>query len=131
MRTLVLQSCAPSKRSRFLTNWANRIIFETPMTADIQLAPRLERRIAERWAALDLQRPLPAAIVDTLDDELRVRLTYLSNAIEVNTLSLFETKMAIEEGVTISGQLLRYYLEARNHAAALDQVRALAEKNAP
>ena len=47
---------------------------------------------------------------------MRVLLTYHSNAIEGNTLSLYETRMVIEEGVTISGQPLRYYLEARNHA---------------
>jgi Fic family protein len=62
---------------------------------------------------------------------MRVLLTYHSNAIEGNALSLYETKMVIEERVTISGQPLRYYLEARNHAEALDQVRALAEKQAP
>jgi Fic family protein len=39
--------------------------------------------------------------------------------------------MVIEEGVTISGQPLRYYLEARNHADALDQVRVLAERAEP
>jgi Fic family protein len=39
--------------------------------------------------------------------------------------------MVIEEGVTISGQPLRYYLEARNHAEALDQVSALAEQYVP
>jgi Fic family protein len=53
------------------------------------------------------------------------------NAIEGNTLSLYETKMVIEEGVTSSGQPLRYYIEARNHAEALDQVCALAEQQAP
>lgn len=47
------------------------------------------------------------------------------------TLSLYETKMVIEEGITISGQPLRYYLEARNHAEALDQMRTLAEQQAP
>jgi Fic family protein len=70
-------------------------------------------------------------VVQRLADDMRVLLHYHSNAIEGNTLSLYETKMIIEEGVTISGQPLRYCLEARNHAEALDQVRALAEKKAP
>jgi len=95
-------------------------------TITVRLDPRLAARLAEKKARLDLLRPLPPAVVQRLADDMRVLLTYHSNAIEGNTLSLYETKMVIEEGVTISGQPLRYYLEARNHAEALDQVRALA-----
>ena len=98
---------------------------------DATISVRLDPRLAEKKARLDLLRPLPPAVVRRLADDMRVLLTYHSNAIEGNTLSLYETKMVIEEGVTISGQPLRYYLEARNHAEALDQVRALAEKQAP
>src|SRR5678815_5918562 len=96
-----------------------------------RLDARLAARLAEKKARLDVLRPLPPAVVQRIADDMRVLLTYHSNAIEGNTLSLYETKMVIEEGVTISGQPLRYYLEARNHAEALDQVRALAEKNEP
>jgi len=97
----------------------------------VRLDARLAARLEEKKARLDLLRPLPPAVVQRLADDMRVLLTYHSNAIEGNTLSLYETKMVIEEGVTISGQPLRYYLEARNHAEALDQVRALADKQAP
>lgn len=97
----------------------------------VRLDPRLTARLVEKKARLDLLRPLPPAVVERLADDMRVLLTYHSNAIEGNTLSLYETKMVIEEGVTISGQPLRYYLEARNHAEALDQVRALAEQQVP
>lgn len=96
----------------------------------VRLDPRLAVRLEEKKARLDLLCPLPSAVVQRLADDMRVLLTYHSNAIEGNTLSLYETKMVIEEGVTISGQPLRYYLEARNHAEALDQVRALAEQPA-
>lgn len=97
----------------------------------VRLDPRLSARLAEKKARLDMLRPLPPAVVQRLAADMRVLLTYHSNAIEGNTLSLYETKMVIEEGVTVSGQPLRYYLEARNHAEALDQVRALAERNTP
>ena len=80
----------------------------------VRLDPRLVARLAEKKARLDILRPLPPAVVQRLADDMRVLLTYHSNAIEGNTLSLYETKMVIEEGVTISGQPLRYYLEARN-----------------
>ncbi len=54
------------------------------MTSDIPMDPRLDRRIVEKKAALDLQRPLPAPIVAKLYEDLRIRLTYHSNAIEGN-----------------------------------------------
>lgn len=86
------------------------------LSPPLRLDPRLHARLVEKKARLDLLRPLPPAVVERLADDMRVLLTYHSNAIEGNTLSLYETKMVIEEGVTISGQPLRYYLEARNHA---------------
>lgn len=97
----------------------------------MRLDPRLAARLDEKHARLTLLRPLPPAVVQRLADDMRVLLTYHSNAIEGNTLSLYETKMVIEEGITVSGQPLRYYLEARNHAAALDQVQALADQQTP
>lgn len=97
----------------------------------VRLDPRLAARLAEKKARLDQLRPLPPAVVQRLADDMRVLLTYHSNAIEGNTLTLYETRMVIEEGVTISGQPLRYYLEARNHAEALDAVQALAEAKQP
>ena len=97
----------------------------------VRLDPRLAARLAEKKARLDQLRPLPPAVVQRLADDMRVLLTYHSNAIEGNTLTLYETRMVIEEGVTISGQPLRYYLEARNHAEALDAVQALADASDP
>jgi Fic family protein len=98
------------------------------MTSDISIDPRLDRRIAEKKVALDLQRPLPAPIVAKLYEDLRIRLTYHSNAIEGNTLDLSETQLVIEHGVTIGGHTMREHLEALQHAAAytllLDLVRA-------
>jgi Fic family protein len=92
--------------------------------------PRLERRLAEKRAALDLQRPLPPAIVAKLYEDLRVRLTYHSNAIEGNTLDLGETQLVIAHGVTIGGHTLQEHLEAINHAAAYGFVLDLARREA-
>jgi len=44
-------------------------------------------RLTEKKEQLDGHRPLPAALVQNLDDWFRVELTYTSNAIEGNTLS--------------------------------------------
>jgi hypothetical protein len=60
--------------------------------------PRLAERIKRKKAQLDHYRPLPNDIVRRLNDDLRVFLTYHSNAIEGNSLSLQETQMVIDYG---------------------------------
>jgi Fic family protein len=93
-----------------------------------RLDPRLAGRLVRKKAQLDRSRPLPADIVRRLNDDLRVFLTYHSNAIEGNTLSLRETQMVIDYGLTVHGHPLREYLEAANHAEAYNYVLALIDK---
>ena len=47
---------------------------------DIRLPARLERRILEKRKRLDEQRPLTPSIVRAVRDDLRILLTYHSNA---------------------------------------------------
>ena len=94
----------------------------------IRLNPRLLTRLEEKKARLDLHRPLAPVIARRLHEDLRIRLTYHSNALEGNTLSLRETQVVIEEGITIGGHSLREHLEATNHAAAYDGLRRLIEQ---
>jgi len=63
---------------------------------------------------LDTHRPLDRSIVQNLREDLILRWTYNSNAIEGNTLTLNETKVALE-GITIGGKSLREHFEAINH----------------
>ena len=92
---------------------------------------RLAERLAHKKAQLDRYRPLPPDTVRRLNDDLRVFLTYHSNAIEGNTLTLRETQMVIEYGVTVHGHPLREYLEATNHAEAYGYVTELVEQQRP
>lgn len=55
---------------------------------------------------LDQKRPLPPAAVKNLREAFRVEWTYNSNAIEGNTLTLLETKVVLEEGLTVGGKTL-------------------------
>ncbi|WP_058305695.1 Fic family protein [Gracilibacillus massiliensis] len=71
---------------------------------------------------LDSYRPLPSEAVQNLKEVYKVEWTYHSNAIEGNTLSLMETKLVLEEGLTIGGKQLREHFEAINHAEAIDYV---------
>jgi Fic family protein len=82
-----------------------------------RMDPRLARRLAEKKAALDSQRPLSPTTLRLIHDDLQIRLTFHSNAIEGNTLNLRETQLVIEQGITIGGHSLREHLEATNHAA--------------
>jgi len=91
--------------------------------------PRLSERIIRKKTQLDHYRPLPSDTVRRLNEDLRVFLTYHSNAIEGNSLSLQETQMVIDYGVTIHGHPLREYLEANNHAEAYQYVTTLVEKS--
>jgi Fic family protein len=97
----------------------------------LRMDPRLVQRIAEKRAALDARRPLPPAVVRVLHEDLQVRLTFHSNAIEGNTLSLRETQLVIEQGITIGGHSLKEHLEATNHAVAYAKMAALADAATP
>src|SRR5258708_18813370 len=98
---------------------------------NIQLDSRLQGRLEKKKAQLDLHRPLAPAIARRLYEDLRIRLTYHSNALEGNTLSLRETQVVIEEGMTVGGHSLHEHLEATNHAAAFDELRRLVEGSVP
>jgi fido (protein-threonine AMPylation protein) len=93
--------------------------------------PRLARRLVEKRAALDARRPLTPSTLRRIHEDLQVRLTFHSNAIEGNTLSLRETQLVIEHGITIGGHSLREHLEATNHAAAYRRLLELARASAP
>ncbi len=95
------------------------------MVEEPRMDVRLARRIANKKQKLDTYRPLPSATVQRLHGDFRVLLTYNSNAIEGNTLTLAETQMVLEYGMTVEGHPLREYLEATNHAEAFDILNTL------
>jgi Fic family protein len=100
-----------------------------PKSERPHMDPRLTERIKRKKAQLDAYRPLPTDTVHRLNEDLRVFLTYHSNAIEGNSLTLQETQMVIDYGITIHGHPLREYLEASNHAEAYIYVTRLVEKS--
>lgn len=72
---------------------------------------------AAKIAAL---RPFPEETLASLRAYYRVGLTYSSNALEGNSLTESETKVVIEDGLTIGGKPLRDVYEATGHAKAYD-----------
>jgi len=86
------------------------------------------KKIDQLKAQLDVLRPLPESVVKNLHEDLVLRWTYNSNAIEGNTLTLMETKVVLE-GITIGGKSLREHFEAINHRDAILFVESLVQKN--
>lgn len=60
---------------------------------------------------------------------LELEYTFESNRIEGNTLTLRETDLVINEGLTVSGKSMREHLEAINHQEAIGYIKHLMEKN--
>ena len=88
----------------------------------------LLRRIDEKHALLESQRPLSSAVVAKIREQFAIEMTYNSNAIEGNRLTLQETYMVISEGITVKGKSLKDHLEAKNHHEAIQFLYELIEK---
>lgn len=89
------------------------------------LEPRLYNRIQDKKKQLDALRPLPSAILKRLHEEMVVQWIYNSNAIEGNTLTLRETQLILEQGITIGGKSLREHFEVINHREAIRWVESM------
>lgn len=79
----------------------------------------IKKRLEEKKERLDRLRPLPVQALKKLREQFELEMTYNSNAIEGNSLTLKETYLVISEGLTIKGKPLKDHLEAKNHTEAL------------
>jgi Fic family protein len=86
-------------------------------------------RLFEKRAMLAKGRPLPASVLQKIKEGLALEWTYNSNSIEGNTLSLNETRLILQEGITIKGKSLREHFEAHNHEKAIDYLYGLVNNN--
>lgn len=77
-------------------------------------------RLLDKAMVLKQVRPLPNSALQKIKESLFIEWTYNSNSIEGNTLSLRETQMVLQEGVTIKGKSLREHFEAKNHEHAIN-----------
>ena len=93
------------------------------------MTDKLLADITAKKAQLDALPPLSGAALRALQKSYDVDLTYTSNAIEGNTLTLRETAEVIEHGITVGGKPLRDHLEALDHYEALQWMRELAARD--
>ena len=84
-----------------------------------EMMPFFER-LEIKLEQLKKHRPLPSVALNKIREALTIEWTYNSNSIEGNTLSLRETQMVLQEGITIKGKSLREHFEAKNHERAIN-----------
>jgi Fic family protein len=94
----------------------------------VQLPPKLESllvtlsELQQQWQA---QKPLEASQLQKLQTYFNLAYTYESNRIEGNTLSLQETNLVVNEGITVGGKTLQEHLEVINHQEAIHFIEQL------
>jgi Fic family protein len=67
-------------------------------------------------------RPLKKRELSSLRKYFKIGLTYSSNSIEGNSLTETETKIILEDGITIGGRPLREHFEVIGHGMAYDEI---------
>lgn len=72
---------------------------------------------------------ISAVTLSSYEKDFELKFTHNSTAIEGNTLTLMETKVVLEDGITIGGKELREIYEVINHKKAYGYVKkCIAEK---
>ena len=78
-----------------------------------------------------LKDNLPDVTVQSYIQAFEIELTHHSTAIEGNTLTLLETKVVIEEGLSVGGKPLREIYEVINHHKAFQYVKKCIAEGLP
>jgi len=87
--------------------------------------------INELQDKIDTKKPLQSALWPTIEEKLRIDWTYDSNAIEGSTLTRGETWFFLREGLTVEGKPFKDFLDARNHAEAIDYLYQVIQDKRP
>ncbi len=101
----------------------NRISYGKPKYKDEKIIKEIDKLKRQ----LDALRPLPKEQIENLEEYFRIQYTYDSNRIEGNTLTLQETALVIDKGITISGKSVHEHLEAINHSEAVELLHDLVQ----
>jgi len=72
---------------------------------------------------------IPSDILNKYENAFRIEYTHNSTAIEGNTLSLIETKLIIEDKISVGGKNMRELHEVENHDKAFEYVKECVGEN--
>ena len=92
------------------------------------ISPNLCERILNKKRILDSLRPLNKFQLQKLKEDFVVEYVYNSTSIEGNTLTLNETRLILNEGITIGGKSLREHLDVTNQKEAINWIGDFASK---
>ncbi len=87
----------------------------------------MKTRLEKRPARKQFYDGFPRDIRESLMKQVAAVWTHDSTAIEGNTLTLGETLMVLEHGLTISGKPLREHQEVYGHARAIDLINEMVQ----
>lgn len=87
------------------------------------------KRISQKKETLNSKRPLSGSALQNINENLFLEWTYNSNSIEGNTLSLNETRIVLQDGMTVKGKSLREHFETTNHHEAIEYLEGLVKPN--
>lgn len=76
--------------------------------------------LENKLKSLNELRPIKPSVLLKIREQFQIEMTYNSNAIEGNSLTLKETFWVIQEGITVKEKPLKDHLEAKNHKEALE-----------
>lgn len=89
-------------------------------------------RISEKKTKYEQNKSkIDSVTLSSYEKDFELRFTHNSTAIEGNTLTLMETKVVLEDGVSIGGKELREIYEVINHKKAYDYVKRCIAENKP
>ena len=74
---------------------------------------------------------IPEYALQSFEQAFEVEYTHNSTAIEGNTLTLIETKLVLEDGISVGGKALRELYEVVNHRNAYRYIKSCIEKEEP
>lgn len=86
-------------------------------------------RLFDKVDVLKKSRPLPTIALQKIKESLSIEWTYNSNSIEGNTLTLRETQMVLQEGITVKGKSLKEHFEAKNHEKAINYLFSIVKED--
>ena len=86
------------------------------------------KEIDKKMEKINKLRPFEGIYLKQINQFFKIETTYSSNAIEGNTHTLEETKVILEDGITIGGRSLREFYEIEGHGKAYDYMFLLINK---
>lgn len=92
------------------------------------ITERIYKRILEKKKQLDAIRPIDNMQLQKLKHDFIVEYVYDSTALEGNTLTLNETRLVLNEGVTIGGKSLREHLDVTNQKEAMGWIESFVKE---